>query len=88
MTIAIDRIGHNGQHWSGYTRTLPRALYPSAGRRVKESKMKTIIRLGFIIWAMRHGGMRRIVKSRVSMFRETQCRVCLFIRDRLIRLLE
>ncbi len=50
--------------------------------------MKTIIRLGFIIWAMRHGGMRRIVKSRVSMFRETQCRVCLFIRDRLIRLLE
>lgn len=50
--------------------------------------MKTIIRLGFIIWAMRNGGMRRIVKSRVSKFRETQCRVCLFIRDRLIILFE
>ena len=50
--------------------------------------MKIIVRLGFIVWAMRHGGMRRIVNSRVSKFRETRCRVCLFIRDRLIRLLE
>ncbi len=49
--------------------------------------MKIIIRLGFIVWAMRHGGMRRIVKSRVSKFRETQCRVCLWIRNRLIILL-
>jgi len=50
--------------------------------------MKTIIRLGFIVWAMRHGGMRRIVNSRVYRLRDTQYRVCLFIRDRLIRLLE
>lgn len=50
--------------------------------------MKIIIRLGFMLWAMRHGGMRRIAHSRVSKFRETQCRVCLYIRYRLILLLE
>jgi len=50
--------------------------------------MKIIVRLGFIVWAMRHGGMRRIVNSRVSMFRETQCRVCLWLRGRLILMLE
>ncbi len=50
--------------------------------------MKKIVRLGFIIWAMRYGCMRRIVHSRVSLFRETRCRVCLWLRNRLILMLE
>jgi len=48
----------------------------------------TIIRLGFIVWRVRRGGMRRIVRSRVSRMRETNCRVCLYLRARLIEYLE
>jgi len=50
--------------------------------------MKIIISLGFIVWRVRRGGMRRVVHSRVSRMRETNCRVCLVIRGWLIEYLE
>jgi hypothetical protein len=49
---------------------------------------KIIVCLGFFMWNARRGGMRRVVRSRVSRMRETNCRVCLAIRGWLIQYLE
>ncbi len=47
--------------------------------------MHALIRLGFMIWTHRHGGMRIIVRSRKSAVKALECSLALLLKAGLVK---